>query len=141
MAAGAQQKVHNGNEEFKRFEEALVDRHRKQMLEEMKAKLEEMDERAAEELLRAGRYIDKGYVRRKVQTSVGAVWVRVKRLKRKDRSGSVYALFDECGVGRISERARGHCVQVAVGQSYEASRQTLRHLSGMEMRAGWGSGR
>ncbi|GJQ21555.1 MAG: hypothetical protein HBSIN02_19100 [Bacteroidia bacterium] len=133
MAPGAHQKVGKGQEEFKRFEEELVGRHREQMLQEMKGKLQEMDGAAAEELLQTGRYIDKGYVRRRVQTSVGAVWVRIKRLKRKGGSGSVYGLFAVCGVSRVSERAQEHCVQVAVGQSYETSRETLRQLSGMQM--------
>jgi hypothetical protein len=133
MAPGAQQKVGKAQEEIKRFEEEVVRRHREQMLEEMKAKLEQLDRAEAEELLKTGRYIDKGYVRRKVQTSVGAVSVRIKRLKRRVGPGSVYALFEVCGVGRITERAQEHCVQVAVGQSYETSRETLRRLSGMQM--------
>jgi len=33
-------------------------------------------------------------------------------------------LFGVCGMSRISERAQEHCVQVAVGQSYETSRDT-----------------
>jgi hypothetical protein len=127
------QKVRNGCEEFKRFEEEMVEGHRKRMLEELRGKLEEMDRRASEELLKTGLYVDKGYVRRKIQTSVGAVWVRVKRLKRRGGSGSVYALFSVCGLGRVSERAQEHCVQVAVGQSYEGSQETLKQLSGMEM--------
>ena len=68
-----------------------------------------------------------------METSVGRIWVRLKRLKRRKGEGSVYALFDECGVGRVSERAEEDCVQVGVGQSYETSRETLRRLSGMEM--------
>lgn len=72
-------------------------------------------------------------MRRKVQTSVGIVCVKVKRLKRKGRAGSVYALFDVCGMSRVSERAARQCVQVAVGQSYETSRETLHYLTGMEM--------
>lgn len=133
MAPGAHQKVAKGQEEFKQFEEELVGRHREQMLQELKGKLEEMDRAGAEELLKTGRYIDKGYVRRKVQTSVGVVWISIKRLKRKGRFGSVYALFAVCGMGRISERAQEQCVQVAVGQSYETSRETLRQLSGMQI--------
>jgi hypothetical protein len=129
----AHHKVGNGCEEFKRFEEEVVERHRKWMLEELRGKLEAMDRRASDELWKTGLYVDKGYVRRKVQTSVGAVWVRVKRLKRGRGSGSVYGLFGICGLGRVSERAKEHCVQVAVGQSYERSRETLRRLSGMEM--------
>ena len=43
MAAGAHQKVANGQEEFKRFEEELVSRDRDQMLQEMQLKLEEKD--------------------------------------------------------------------------------------------------
>lgn len=129
----AQQKVTNGCEEFKRYEEEVVERHRRRMLEQLRGKLEKMDRRASEELLRTGLYVDKGYVRRKVQTSVGAVWVRVKRLKRRSGSGSVHALFGVCGLGRVTERAQEHCVQVAVGQSYERSWETLRQLSGMEI--------
>lgn len=130
---GAQNKVKNGSEEFNRYEEELVRGHREQMLGEMQAKLQEMDRRVSEELLGTGRYIDKGFVRRKVQTSVGAVWVRLKRLKRKGRAGSVYALFDVCGMSRVSQRAQQQCVQVAIGQSYETSRETLHDLTGIEM--------
>jgi len=54
-------------------------------------------------------------------------------LKRKKRAGSVYALFDVCGVGRVSQRAEAHCVQVVVGQSYETSRETLQRLCGMQL--------
>jgi hypothetical protein len=133
MAPGAHEKVGNRNEEFKRFEEELVLRHRAQMLGEMQAKLEEMDRGLSAAVLQSGRYVDKGYVRRKVETSVGTVWVRIKRLKRQGRAGSVYALFTDSGVSRISERAQEHCVQVAVGQSYRTSQETLRHLSGMQM--------
>ena len=133
MGPGAQEKVGNGKEEFKRFEEELVGRHREQMLQEMKAKLEGMDRAAADEVLTRGRYLDKGYVRRRVQTSLGGVWVRIRRLKRRGRSGSLYALFGQCGIPRVSERAQEHCVQVAVGQSYEMSRETLKQLSGMEL--------
>jgi hypothetical protein len=43
------------------------------MREELRAKLEEIDGRASKELQKSGQYMDKGYVRRKVQTSVGAV--------------------------------------------------------------------
>lgn len=114
---GDKQKLGKGNEEFNRFEEELVQRHRAQMVEELRGKLEEIDRVAAEELLKTGRFVDKGYVRRKIQTSVGAVWVRIKRLKRKGRSGSVYALFDICGVSRVSERAQRHSVQVAMEQA------------------------
>ena len=133
MAPGAHEKVGNRNEEFKRFEEELVLRHRAQMLGEMQAKLEEMDRGLSAAVLQSGRYVDKGYVRRKVETSVGTVWVRIKRLKRQGRAGSVYALFTDSGVSRISERAQAHCVQVAVGQSYRTSQETLRHLNGMQM--------
>ena len=130
---GAHEKIGRGNEEFKRFEEEVTERHREQVLVELRQKLEEMDRQASGELLESGRYEDKGYVRRKVETSVGRVWVRVKRLKRKKREGSVYALFDVCGVGRVSERAAEHCVRVAIGQSYETSRETLERLCGMQM--------
>jgi hypothetical protein len=130
---GAQEKISSGREEFKRFEEKAAERHREQVLEELGQKLEEMDRKASGELLASGRYIDKGYVRRSVETSVGRLWVRLKRFKRRKRGGSVYALFDVCGVGRVSDRAEEHCVQVAVGQSYETSRETLRRLSGMTM--------
>jgi hypothetical protein len=129
----AHHKIGNGNEEFKRFEETVVKRHREQMKQELAKKLEEMDRTTAQELLKTGQYVDKGCVRRKVQTSVGVVWVKVKRLKWKQRPGSIYPLFDICGVSRVSERAQEHCVQVAIGQSYETSRQTLEQLSGMEM--------
>jgi hypothetical protein len=129
----AHEKIGSRNEEFKRFEEEVVERQRGAVLGELKEKLEEMDRKASGELLESGRYIDKGYVRRKVETSAGRVWIRVKRLKRKKRAGSVYALFDVCGVGRISERAEAHCVQVAVGQSYERSRETLERLCGMHL--------
>jgi hypothetical protein len=129
----AHQKITNGCEEFKQFEEEVIERHRRRVLEELRGKLEQMDRRAWEELLKTGLYVDKGYVRRKVQTSVGAVWVRAKRLKRRSVAGSVYGLFGVCGLGQVSERAKEHCVQVAVGQSYERSRETLRRLSGMEM--------
>jgi len=88
MAHSGQEKIHNGNEEFNEFEEVLVRRHLEAMRGELIGKLEEMDRRKAEELLREGGYIDKGYVRRKVQTSVGPLWVRVKRLKRKNMRGS-----------------------------------------------------
>jgi hypothetical protein len=130
---GAHENIGRGNEEFKRFEEEVSERHREQVLEELRQKLEEMDRKASRELLGEGRYEDKGYVRRKVETSAGGVWVRVKRLKRKKREGSVYALFDVCGVGRVSERAEEHCVRVAIGQSYETSRETLERLCGMKM--------
>lgn len=70
---GAQKKISNGNEEFKRFEEAVVKRHTEEMKRELAKKLEEMDRMAAEELLKTGQYVDKGCPRRKVQTSVGAV--------------------------------------------------------------------
>ncbi len=133
MAPGAHQKIHNGREEFKRFEEEVVERHRKQMIVELQEKLQEMDRKAVQGLQGKGRLVDKGYVKRKVQTSVGTVWVWVKRWKRQRSAGSIYALFDVCGVSRVSERAQGHCVQVAMGQSYEMSRQTLRQLSGMAM--------
>ena len=129
----AQEKIGRGDEEFKRFEEEAVERHREQVLVELREKLEEMDRRVSGELLEGGRYIDKGYVRRRVETSVGQVRVRLKRLKRRNREGSVYALFDVCGVGKVSERAAEHCVQVAVGQSYETSRETLQKLCGMRM--------
>ena len=129
----AQEKIGSRNEEFKRYEEEITERHRKQVLEELRQKLEEMDREAWRELLESGRYEDKGYVRRKVETSAGRVWVRVKRLKRKKREGSVYALFDVCGVARVSERAEEHCVRVAIGQSYETSRETLERLCGMQM--------
>jgi len=59
-------------------------------LVELRQKLEEMDRKASGELLKSRRYVDKGYVRRKVETSVGRVWVRVKRLKRKRWEGSVW---------------------------------------------------
>jgi len=133
MAHSGQEKIHNGNEEFNEFEEVLVRRHLEAMRGELIGKLEEMDRRKAEELLREGGYIDKGYVRRKVQTSVGPLWVRVKRLKRKNMRGSEYALFRVCGVSRVSERAQRNCVQAAIGQSYGASQETLKQLSGMEM--------
>ena len=129
----ALEKIGRGNEEFKAFEEEAVSRQREQVLAELGRKLDEMDGKASSELLESGRYVDKGYVRRKVETSVGRVWVRVKRLKRKKREGSVYALFDVCGVGRVSDRAEEHCVQVAVGQSYEMSRETLHKLCGMQI--------
>jgi hypothetical protein len=129
----AQEKIASGSEEFKRFEEEAIQRQRERVLTELKEKLEEMDRKAWGELLGSSRYIDKGYVRRKVETSVGRVWVRVKRLKRKVREGSVYGLFDVCGVGRVSQRAEEHCVQVAVGQPYERSREILQRLCGMEM--------
>jgi hypothetical protein len=129
----AQENIGRGNKEFKRFEEEVSERHREQVLEELRQKLEEMDRKASRELLGDGRYEDKGYVRRRVETSAGGVWVRVKRLKRKKREGSVYALFDVCGVGRVSERAEEHCVRVAIGQSYETSRETLERLCGMKM--------
>jgi hypothetical protein len=130
---GAQKKVDKGKEEFKRFEEELVERHRGEMKREIAKKLEELDEEASQELLKTGRYVDKGKVRRKVQTSVGVVGVRIKRLKRKGRSGSMYALFGVCGISRVTERAQQQCVQVAIGQSYETSRETLKQLTGMEM--------
>ena len=130
---GAPSKIDKGKEEFKRFEEELVEHHRGEMKRELAGKLEEMDRAAAEELLKRGRYIDKGYVRRRVQTSLGRVWVKIKRLKRRGGSGSLYALFGQCGISRVSERAQEHCVQVAVGQSYEMSRETLKQLSGMEL--------
>jgi hypothetical protein len=130
---GAQSKIDKGKEEFKRFETELFERHRGEMKREIARKLEEMDGVAAGELLKTGRYIDKGRVRRKVQTSVGVVWVRIKRLKRKGRSGSMYALFGVCGISRVTERAQEQCVQVAIGQSYETSRETLKQLTGMEM--------
>lgn len=133
MAESGQEKIQKWDEEFKLFEEAMVGRHREAMRGELVVKLEEMDHRKADELLREGGYIDKGYVRRKVQTSVGAVWVRIKRLKRKGLRGSEYALFGVCGVSRVSERAERNCVQVAIGQSYGASQETLEQLSGMEI--------
>jgi hypothetical protein len=133
MAESGQEKIRKGDEEFNLFEEELVRRHREAMREELVGKLEEMDHRKAEELLREGGYIDKGYVRRKVQTSVGAVRVRIKRLKRNGLRGSEYALFRVCGVSRVSERAQRNCVQAAIGQSYGASQETLEQLSGMEM--------
>lgn len=55
---GAQTKISNGNEEFKRFEEAVVKRHREEMKRELAKKLEEMDRTAAEELLKTGQYVD-----------------------------------------------------------------------------------
>ena len=132
-----QEKVRNYSEEFKHFEEGVAERHRRQMLEELRVKLEEMDSRVSKELLSADSeqlYLDKGYVRRKIQTSVGAVWIRVKRLKRREaQGGSLYALFDVCGLEQTTERAREHCTQIAVGQSYAMSRETLKRLSGMEM--------
>jgi hypothetical protein len=133
MHRGDNNKVANCSEEFNRFEEELVKRHREQMKQEIAQKLEEMDRKASEELLGSGRYIDKGYVRRRIQTSVGRVWVQVKRLKRKAGGGSVYALFEVCGIGRVTERAQELCEQVVVGQSYETSRETLSRLTGMEI--------
>lgn len=59
--------------------------------------------------------------------------MRIKRLRHKGRRGSLYALFDMCGVSRVSERAQRHSVQVAIGQWYERSRETLRESTGMEM--------
>lgn len=133
MAQSGQEKIRNGNEEFNMFEEEVVRRHREEMKGEIIKKLEAMDHRGSEEVLVEGGYIDKGYVRRKVQTSVGVVWVRIKRLKRKGLRGSEYALFGVCGVSRVSARAQRNCVQVAIGQSYGASQETLEQLSGMEI--------
>ena len=73
----AHEKIGSRNEEFKRFEEEVVERQRGAVLGELKEKLEEMDRKASGELLESGRYIDKGYVRRKVETSAGRVWIRV----------------------------------------------------------------
>jgi len=64
MAHSGQEKIPNGNEEFNEFEEALVRRHLEVMQGELIRKLEEMDHGKAEELLREGGYIDKGYVQR-----------------------------------------------------------------------------
>jgi hypothetical protein len=69
----AQEKISGGNEEFKRFEEEVIEQHREQVIQELSQKLEEMDRKASGELLESGRYIDKGYIRRKVETSVGCV--------------------------------------------------------------------
>lgn len=68
---GDTQTLGKGNEEFNQFEEELVQRHRAQMVEELRGKLEGMDRVAAEELLKTGHFVDKGSVRRKFQTSVG----------------------------------------------------------------------
>jgi hypothetical protein len=114
-------------------EAEILARHRLLALEEIRKMYEAMDAELSQELLGTGRYRDMGYIRRKVQTGIGAMRPRTRRLRRKERPGSVYPIYTVGKVGRVSGVARERCIQAAIGQSYAQSHKTLKILSGMAM--------
>lgn len=126
-----QENIIKWQETVNEVEEAIIRRHREAAREEIRQGYEEVDRKIGGEMLATGRYVDKGYVRRRIITAVGVVGIRVKRLKRKDRPGSLYPILTTGRVDKISGPARKRCIQAAVGQSYAESQKTLETLAGM----------
>jgi hypothetical protein len=126
-----QENIGKWQETVNEVEEAIIRRHREAAREEMRQAYEEVDRKIGGEMLATGRYVDKGYVRRRIITAVGIVGIRVKRLKRKGRAGSLYPILTAGRVDTISGPARKRCIQAAVGQSYAESQKTLETLAGM----------
>jgi hypothetical protein len=126
-----QENIIKWQETVNEVEESILTRHREAAREEMRQAYEGVDRKIGEEMLGTGRYVDKGYVRRRIITAVGVVGIRVKRLKRKGRPGSLYPILTIGRVNKISGPARKRCIQAAVGQSYAESQKTLETLAGM----------
>src|SRR5437867_3549768 len=106
------EKLQNYGEEVKRFERELEERHRRMMREELREYLERLDGESCQFLLRQGGYESKGLEKRKIEAGCGTVEVRVHRYQH--RSGkSCYPLRDVCGIGNVTELARGGRVRVA----------------------------
>ena len=128
-----QKNIEKYQETINEREAEIIARHRRLALEEISMMYEALDKELSQELLETGRYRDAGYVQRRVQTGIGLIKPRTRRLKRKKRCGSVYPIYSVGKVGRVSGVARERCIQAAIGQSYEQSQKTLKILSGMEM--------
>ncbi len=133
MLCNAKVKVEKWQERINFEEEEIKRRHREAILKELEGAYERLDGEMALEYKESGAYQDKGRVRRKIQTSVGVIRPRLHRLKRRRGGGSVYALLQAGKVARVSGPAVANCLQVAIAQPYERSRQTLECLCGMQM--------
>jgi len=129
---GCSEKLRKYGEEVKRFEQALEERHREQMREEMKGYLEELDRKASQEVLRRGGYESKGLKRRAVLTGFGEVTIRVRCYENK-RGHRIYPLRDEWGIGSETLRARERCVRLVVERPYGWSAELLREEFGIRL--------
>jgi hypothetical protein len=124
--------VRKYDEEVKKFEVEMVERHRGEMKEELQKKLESLDRELSSELVKEGGYESRGLVEQTILSSVGKVAIRVRRYRH--RTGKwCYPLRDRGGIGRETQVARELCVRVAVERSYGASASLLKELRGIEI--------
>jgi hypothetical protein len=129
---GCNEKLQKYFEEVNRFEQELQKRHREAMQKEMQAYLEDLDNRASQEVLLRGGYESKGKVQRTILTSMGKITIRV-RCYRNKRGYRLYPLRDICGIGSETGQARKRCVRLVIERSYGWSAGVLQEEFGMEI--------